>query len=83
MKTYKSNEFTHKEKEIINSFTGGLISSRSIAKKHHISTRTVETHLDNIKAKVGIYSKEKLLQFLISEKHKSIKLEIAETLYKL
>ena len=40
------------------------LSSKGIAKKLNVSTRTVETHIDNLKLKLGVYSKSLIISKL-------------------
>ena len=40
------------------------VSSKCIAKKLNVSTRTVETHIDNLKLKLGVYSKSSIISKL-------------------
>ncbi len=59
MKENKVKKFTNKESKCISGLAKGL-TYKCIAKELSISEKTVETHINNIRSKIGHYSKSDL-----------------------
>ncbi len=64
LKNFQHGQLTHKESEILYYFIRGA-SARNIAEILYRSRRTIETHIDSIKNKLGIYKKSELIEFCI------------------
>ena len=62
---YQGREITSRELEVLRELAGGA-SYKAIAALLHISPRTVETHLANLKDKLGCHSRDALRDFFKS-----------------
>ncbi len=66
LKTQKENSkinFTKKEQEIVDAIRNGM-SNKEIAKTQFISLSTIKTHTSNIYKKVGVNSRDELIEKL-------------------
>lgn len=57
-------ELTPREKDVLRQLAAGM-SNKEVANKLHISIRTVETHRQNIKSKLGIHTTAGLTRYAI------------------
>jgi len=57
---------THREKDVLSLIASGL-ANKNIAKKLHISVRTVEVHRSNLIHKLGIRTTAALVRYAISQ----------------
>ena len=60
----KNNTLTKRELQVLQ-YIGNGISSIHIAKKLNLSASTIETHRKNIKKKLGLIGKGKLIEYAI------------------
>lgn len=64
----KLKNLTKREKEVLYSSSHGM-TAKEIARKLHISPRTVETHIDNMKVKLSCQNKMQLTEIFWMEKN--------------